>query len=233
MNPFNLKFSIIIPVSHEANRINFLIKDIYRQKTDERFEIIVVDGDPNKGTIQAIKNREARVLVSQAGRARQMNKGASIALGEILVFLHADTFLPYNAFTLIIDVMNKKSYVAGAFDLKIGSERLIFKLIGHIASVRSRLTRMPYGDQAIFIKRDYFTEIGGYQDIPIMEDVELMERIKKRRDKIYIIPECVITSPRRWENEGILSCMLRNWSLIFMYHLGISPFTLSKFYNNF
>jgi glycosyltransferase involved in cell wall biosynthesis len=137
------KFSIIIPVLYEADRINFLIEEIYNQRMDERFEIIVIDGDPNKSTIQAIKDKEVRVFFSQSGRAKQMNIGASSALGEILIFLHADTILPYNALQRINDVMNKKSYAAGAFDLKIGSGKLVFKLIACVASVRSRLTWRP------------------------------------------------------------------------------------------
>jgi rSAM/selenodomain-associated transferase 2 len=224
------KFSIIIPVLHEAERINFLIEHIHRQETDERFEIIVVDGDPNKSTIQAIKNQEIKTFTSQAGRAKQMNEGASIAQGEILIFLHADTILPLIAFKRITDVMDTKSYVGGAFDLDIGSDKFAFKLIAFMASMRSRLTRIPYGDQTIFIRKDFFILIGGYKEIPIMEDVEIMHRIKKRENNIFIIPERVITSPRRWEKEGIILCTLRNWTLIFLYYMGISPYTLSKFY---
>ena len=121
-------------------------------------------------------------------------------------------------------------YVGGAFDLKIGSDRFIFKIIGNLASLRSRLTRIPYGDQAIFIRRDYFRTIGGYKDVPLMEDVELMQRIKRQGDKIFILKEKVITSPRRWEREGVLYCTLRNWIITILYFIGVSPDRLVKFY---
>jgi len=103
-------------------------------------------------------------------------------------------------------------------------------VIEKIASIRSRLTRIPYGDQAIFIRRNYFQALGGFKDIPIMEDVELMRRIKRRRGKIMILKDKVKTSPRRWEAEGVVFCTLRNWFLITLYLLGFKPETLARFY---
>ena len=224
--------SIIIPVLFEAHGINTLIAHIHRQGTDKSYEIIVVDGDPQQSTIKKIRDPQVRSLSTAAGRARQMNRGASAASGEILLFLHADTLLPYDALYRIHSVMDRKTFVGGAFDLGIGSERFIYHFISYPASIRSRLTRIPYGDQAIFIRRNYFNRIGGYQDIPLMEDVELMRRIRKRGDKIFIIRKRVITSPRRWEKEGIIRGTLRNWLIIFLYFMGVSPYRLSKFYKS-
>jgi len=122
----------------------------------------------------------------------------------MFIFLHADTELSPHAVERIGSFIEKRQYVAGAFDLGIRSERIIFKAIAAIASLRSRLSRIPFGDQALFIRREYFDKIGGFKEIPLMEDIELMRRIKKSRDKIWIIPERVMTSPRRWEKEGVI-----------------------------
>ena len=224
----NCIFSIIIPVLHEAKNINPLLEHL--QELDENCEIIVVDGCPKRETIDNIRNKEIKKLISEEGRGRQMNTGAAIASGEILIFLHADTRLPVNALDRIRHSLQKKQYVGGAFDLSIRSDKLILKVIATCASLRSRLTRIPYGDQAIFIRKDYFNKIGGYKEIPLMEDVELMKRIKKRGDKIYIFSDRVFTSPRRWEKEGIICCTLRNWIIIILYLIGISPDKLARYY---
>jgi rSAM/selenodomain-associated transferase 2 len=159
-----------------------------------------------------------------------MNKGASLATGDILLFLHVDTRLPMDALGLIGAAMEDNRYVAGAFDLGIESSKPIFRIIERAASLRSRFTRIPFGDQAIFIRKDYFKQIGGYQEIPVMEDVEFMDRIKKQGGRIFIIPRRVSTASRRWELEGIVRCTLRNWILQILYILGISPHKLARFY---
>jgi len=228
--PREYKFSIIIPVLHEGDTINSLLETLHNLESDEYYEIIVVDGSPEKDTIRVIKNKDVISLGAAQGRARQMNAGASIAHGEILVFLHADTQLQRDALNKIREVMEQKQYVGGAFDLCIRSDRLVFKMIGAMISLRSRLTRIPYGDQVIFIRRGYFKKIGGYRDIPLMEDVELMHRIKKSKDKIHIISDYVIASPRRWEKEGIVFCTVRNWFIRLLYYFGVSPNRLIKLY---
>lgn len=230
---YQFPFSFIIPVLDEASRINELIDRLYRQFPDESFETLVVDGDASGSTIQAIKYPEVVKLCSEAGRGVQMNAGARKAQGEILIFLHADTELPPNALEHIRDIMTEKTYVAGAFELSFNSERWAFKLIAKAASWRYRLTRLPYGDQAIFMPQEYFFRIGGFAEIPIMEDLDLMRRIKKRGDKIYISKEQVKTSARRWEKEGIVYCVLRTWILASLYCLGMSPDKLANYYRHY
>ena len=222
--------SIIIPVLNEAPLINDIIDHLHSLEGDEVKEIIIVDGDPEGVTLKAISHDDVRQLKSSRGRWIQMNEGAKNAKGDMLLFLHADTELPLDAMRLIATAMKDKQYVAGAFDLGIKSERFVFRVIESAVSLRSRITGIPFGDQAIFMRKNYFDEIGGYKDIPIMEDVEIMERIKKRGDKIFIIPQKVHTSSRRWEQEGILRCTLRNWFLQILYLLRISPHRLSQFY---
>lgn len=226
----NYRISIIVPVLNEAPIINQTISGIFDLPYDGEVEVLVVDGSPDRETLSAIENSEARKIVGKKGRASQMNQGAINACGDILLFLHADTELPKNALNKISAVMRKGDYVGGAFDLGIKSERPIFRLIEIAASLRSRCTGAPYGDQAIFINKDYFHSIGYFKEIPLMEDVELMRRIKKTGDKIYIISEKVRTSPRRWEKEGVIYCTLRNWALITLYSMGIPAEKLLKFY---
>jgi rSAM/selenodomain-associated transferase 2 len=161
-----------------------------------------------------------------------MNAGARAAKGEVLIFLHADTELPVQALGKIHALMERSRVVGGAFDLGIKSNKLIFWLIGKLASWRSRLNRIPFGDQAIFIRREYFNKIGGYKEIPIMEDAELMRRVKKSGNQIWIFRERVMTSPRRWEKEGVVYCTLRNWTLQALYFLGVSPHKLVTFYES-
>jgi rSAM/selenodomain-associated transferase 2 len=225
-------FSIIIPVLDETAEINRLIARLKALEGEKASEIIVVDGNPEENTLKMIENDHIRRLSSTPGRARQMNAGAAAATGDILIFLHADTWLPAKALQLIDGVMARPGPVGGAFDLGICSNRLIFRVIALTASLRSRLTRIPYGDQAIFIGRAYFHELGGYPDIPLMEDVAFMQKIKKAGDRIELIPSRVSTSPRRWEKEGVLKTTLRNWTLLSAYYLGVSPEKLARYYRS-
>jgi rSAM/selenodomain-associated transferase 2 len=223
-------FSIVIPVLNEASIINHTIEHLYRLRSDFDVEVIVVDGDPRGATLSAIHHKDVIKVLSLRGRGTQMNKGASVSKGELLLFLHTDTELPEDAFSIITSFVRSANCVGGAFELGIDSSRPVFRLIERMVSARTRFTNVPYGDQAIFIKKDFFHEISGFKDIPLMEDVELMRRIKQRGYRICIIPRQLKTSPRRWEREGVLYCTLRNWALISLYSLGVSPEKLVKFY---
>ena len=226
----SIKFSIIVPVFHEGERINELIEYLKRLDSERNVEMIIVDGTEEQDTLKAIYSNNVIRISSEKGRAKQMNAGASVAHGEILIFLHADTELPPHALRKINSFMERKKYVGGAFDLGIKSDKFIFKVIGNFASIRSRLNRIPFGDQSLFIRREYFNRIRGYKEIPLMEDMELMRRIKRSGDKIRIFYDRVMTSPRRWEKEGVVYCTLRDWILQVLYFLGISPDKLAKFY---
>ena len=223
--------SIIIPVLNETETINTTLAHLKNSGMGDDFEIIVVDGDSSENTLKVIKNPDVVKVRSSKGRGFQMNQGAVAANGNVLVFLHCDTYLPDNAANAIRAALADNHAVGGAFDLSIQSDRQVYKIIAAVASLRSRITRIPYGDQAIFIKKSFFFRIGGFQIIPIMEDVELMQRIKKKRCKIKIIPDKVKTSSRRWQKEGVLYCTLRNWSIMLFYLAGVSPAKLSRFYN--
>jgi rSAM/selenodomain-associated transferase 2 len=222
--------SIIIPVLNEVQNINALITHLRALEGGSEVEIIVVDCDPAGGTIQAVRDAGVITAKGKQGRAVQMNRGAALATGDILLFLHADTFPPENAFMHIRESLQDAACVGGCFDLGISSARKMFRITERYVALRTRITRIPFGDQAIFIGRDYFERIGGFKEIPIMEDVELMRRIRGRGDVICIIAKKVSTSARRWEREGVLFTTVRNWMLQFLYFLGVSPERLVQFY---
>ena len=222
-------YSIIIPVLNESLVINDLIDHLRGLPEAEKAEIILSDG-PGGDTLMAVRDHAVHRLTSPAGRARQMNAGATIATGEVLIFLHADTRLPREAFSLIGQALENPDVVGGAFDLGIDSDRIVFRVIAIVASIRSRLTRIPYGDQAIFIRRSCFERLGGFPEIPLMEDVALMREIKREGGRIHIVADRVRASTRRWDKEGILYTTLRNWVLLGAYLAGVSPEKLIKYY---
>ena len=224
------KYSIIVPVLHESAFINRLLSHLETFKEREDCEIIVVDGDPSHDTIDAITDTRINAISSISGRGMQLNAGAAAAKGDIFIFLHVDSRLPSNAFQLIHDVVRNPDYVGGAFDLRIKSKSKFLRIISRLTSIRARMTRIPYGDQAIFIRKDYFNEIGGFKNIKIMEDVELMKRIRKKGDKICILKEYVLTSSRKWEKEGLLWCTIKNRIISLLYIFGVHTDTLERMY---
>ncbi len=224
------EISIIIPVFHETALICETLEAITALNASRTAEVIVVDGTPDGSTISRLGGYAVETISSHRGRSLQMNAGARRARGEILLFLHADTRLPQDALQLIKSRLSRPEIAAGAFDLGIDSKKPVFRIIEKMANRRSRFTRIPYGDQAIFIKKGVFHALGGYAPIAIMEDIELMRRVKKTGGKITLIGEKIWTSPRRWEQEGIVSCTLRNWLLAGAFYLGVSPEKLKPFY---
>ncbi len=231
--PKRLAISIVVPVLHEQASVGDLIGHIRKLDSDSiPPELIVVDGDPSASTIKTIQQNGVITAVSETGRAEQMNRGAVLATGDVLLFLHADTFLPKNAFELIRAALKDPKCVGGAFNLAILSGRKVFRITEAYVRFRTRITRVPFGDQAIFLRKEYFERIGRYRNIPLMEDVELMTRIRKRGDRICIIPEKVTTSARRWERDGIVRGTVRNWTLQMLYCCGVAPERLARYYRS-
>ena len=223
--------SVIVPVFREAKTIHGFLEIVQRIFPVPDNEIIVVDGSPEGETLSAIHLPRVRKSGSGKGRARQMNRGAAMATGTVLLFLHADTRLPGNAADVITRLLSREPDLAGgAFSLGIDDERLALKVIEWSANLRSRLTRVPYGDQSIFLRKACFDQMGGFREIPIMEDLELMTRIRKQGGRIHILEQKSVTSSRRWKKEGIAVCTLRNWLIRVLYHLGVSADRLAAFY---
>ncbi|WP_373538360.1 TIGR04283 family arsenosugar biosynthesis glycosyltransferase [Chamaesiphon sp.] len=226
------KISIIIPVLNEIKPIAATLASI---DPSTNIEVIVVDGGSIDGTLDLVQSLGIEVLSSPAGRAIQMNAGALVATGEILLFLHADTLLPPEFDMMIRTVMQSpnsagsKVAVAGAFELQIDDPAIGLRSIERGVNWRSRFLQLPYGDQAIFLRSKTFDRIGGFLELPIMEDFDLVRRLKQL-GHITIIPVPVITSARRWLKKGILKTTLINQVIIIAYLLGVSPHQLMRWY---
>ena len=192
-------------------------------------EIIVADGGSRDGTVQIARSAGVKVISGPAGRASQMNAGARAACGEILLFLHADTLLPGGFDAMVVRELAREGVVAGAFPLKIDGTGASLRWVEKGVNWRSRFLCLPYGDQAIFIKNKLFWEIGGFPEIPIMEDFALMHRLR-RLGKVAIAPAPVLTSPRRWQKLGVLRAILINQLIIIGYLLGVPPARLARWY---
>ncbi len=223
----NTKISVVIPVLNEARNIKTAIASI---KLSTNVEIIVVDGGSNDNTINIGKSLGVKVLTSMPGRAYQMNAGAAIAEGEILLFLHADTRLPLGFDTLVRETLGTGA-VAGGFRLKIAGKGWGLRLVEWGVGVRSRFFQFPYGDQAIFLTKQVFEEVGGFPELPIMEDFELIRRLRGV-GRIQIISTPVLTSARRWLQKGIFQTTLINQIVIIAYFLGVSPAKIMQFYRS-
>ena len=218
--------SIIIPTLNEANAIG---EAITRLPKSEQVEIVVVDGGSSDGTAGLARELGVRVLSTTPSKAEQMNAGATEARGEVLLFLHADTRLPEKFEEKVLTAAARQGFCAGAFTLGIDSEDWGLRFIERVANWRARFFKMPYGDQALFVSRQLFHEIGGFADYPIMEDFDLIRRLKKK-GTITILPESVRTSPRRWQNLGVFKTWLLNQIILGAYFIGIPPQRLAFWY---
>lgn len=222
------KISVIIPVLNEAGRIGSTLAAV---QNGCNVEAIVVDGGSQDGTVAIAKSLDVQV-VSAAGRARQMNAGAQVATGDILLFLHGDTRLPAGFDRMVTSALSQPGTIAGAFELRIEGNFWGRVAVEKMVNWRSHTLGMPYGDQAIFLKASVFHEIGGFPDLPIMEDFELMLRLR-RLGRIAIIPTPVLTSGRRWQKLGVVKTTLINQAVIIGYFLGVPPPRLAHWYRNF
>ncbi|MEH1976754.1 MAG: TIGR04283 family arsenosugar biosynthesis glycosyltransferase [Nostoc sp.] len=220
------KISIIIPAINEAGNIK---KAIATTRANLNIEVIVVDGGSSDDTVAIAQSLNVKVISSSPGRAVQMNAGAVAASGEILLFLHADTRLPTGFDEMIRTALQQPGTVAGAFKLRIDASRLSLRWVEWGVNVRSHFYQMPYGDQAIFLTKEIFQQIGGFSELPIMEDFELMRRLK-RIGRVVIIPTPVVTSARRWLQKGVLKTTLLNQIVIIAYLLGVSPERICSWY---
>jgi rSAM/selenodomain-associated transferase 2 len=221
-----MNISVIVPVLNEEKTIALILRALMQFTPHET---IVVDGGSGDRTAAICHSLDIEVLSAERGRARQMNFGAGQASGEVLLFLHADTRLPPTAFADIEAALGDPSCVGGRFDLELEGSHPILKLIGALINLRSRVTKVGTGDQAIFVRREVFGRIGGYPDIPLMEDIALCRALKKV-GRIACLRSRVITSARRWESDGVWRTILRMWTLKSLYLAGVSPARLKQFY---
>ena len=218
--------SVIIPTLHEELTLEKCLLSVGNSKG---VEIIVSDGGSSDATLAIAERLADKTLSSPAGRGVQMNMGAAAASGDILLFLHADTILPAGWGGHIREALRDEEVAGGAFSFLLPNSSIPFTFISLMVNLRSRLLKLPYGDQALFVRRGLFDKLGGFREIPIMEDVELVKGMR-RLGRLEILDLPVITSSRRWEKEGWIRTTFRNLSLLFLYHLGVSPERLYRFY---
>ena len=220
------QISVIIPALNEETGIE---RSIASATQEPDVEVIVVDGGSRDETVRVARRQGAKTLSVPAGRARQMNAGARASSGEYLIFLHADTILPSNYAGLVRRLLASPDVVAGAFRLGIEGRRRSLRWIESGANWRSRWLQLPYGDQALFVRSRTFSELGGYSDLPIMEDYDLVRRLG-RRGRVILAPEAVVTSARRWERLGVFRTTLLNQVMVTGHLLGVSPRKMAQFY---
>jgi len=222
-----MNLSIIIPVLDEAAGIEAALTALAPYRT-RGCELIVVDGGSRDGTPVLASPLADRVLTAPRGRAAQMNAGAAVARGNVLLFLHADTKLPANADALLRDGLAHSGRIWGRFDVRFDHDGLM-PLIAAMMNLRSRLTGITTGDQAIFVTRTAFHAIGGFPAQPLMEDIALSSRIR-RISRPANIRACVTTSARRWQKQGVLRTVFLMWRLRLAYFLGADPAHLARQY---
>ena len=225
--------SVIIPVLNEAAEIGQTLEEVL---TGENLEVIVVDGGSQDKTVEIVQgygealSTPLRLLSSPAGRALQCNVGLQAAQGEWVLLLHGDTRVPRGFDVLMREVLRDEGVVAGAFELAVASPAWTLRLVEWGVRWRSRWLQFPYGDQGLFISRQRLLQLGGVPDLPLMEDFELVRRLR-HLGKVAIAPVAVVTSARRWERLGVLRVLLLNQLIILSYFLGISPKRLAQWYH--
>lgn len=222
-----MSVSIIIPALNEATNLRELLPALAAQPGVA--EVIVADGGSRDETPAIVTNSDGVMLVSaKRGRARQMNAGAALASGEILLFLHADSQLPAKALTLIESVVSA-ARPWGRFDVRLSGCHGLLRIVERMINWRSAVSGIATGDQAIFVRRELFETLGGYAEIPLMEDVELSKRLRDRAHPICI-HQPVITSSRRWEHYGIVRTIFLMWQMRLAYYLGTPAELLAQRY---
>ena len=220
------QISVIIPTLNEAHTIRNTLESTHNIPG---VEILVVDGGSADNTVHIARTYNVQIFHSLPGRACQMNKGASVANGQLLVFLHADTLLPKGFEQHVRSLVSRPEFVAGAFQLSIDSASHSLRIIEKIANWRSRHLQIPYGDQAIFMEKKRFLDMGGFPNLPIMEDLEFVRQLRSQ-GQMVIAPISVITSGRRWKRLGILRTTLINQIMILAFYVGIDPLRLALWY---
>jgi rSAM/selenodomain-associated transferase 2 len=222
-----MRISVIIPTLNESATIVTSLKRLRAQEADE---VIVADASSGDGTAELARAEGVLVIDCPRGRGIQQNRGAAAATGEILLFLHADCGLEPGAIAGLRLFMGRHPKVpGGCFRMRVDSAHPLFRTIDLAADLRAGLIGIPYGDQGIFLRRSFFDSLGGFPEIPIMEDVYMSLQLR-RSGRVAVLPHRILVSPRRWTHRGILRQTLRNWLLTAAAALGVSTRTLSRFY---
>lgn len=219
--------SVIIPARNEAETLPLLLADLAALRAAGA-ELLLVDGGSQDATCALAQDRVDQLLHSEPGRARQMNLGAAAARGDYLWFVHADTRVSQQAIDALLAVLQLRP-VWGRFDVRLSGRGLALSVIGCMISLRSRITGIATGDQGIFVARSQFEALGGYAEIPLMEDIELCRRLKRLARPRCLRP-VLLTSSRRWQQHGMWRTVWLMWCLRLAYYCGTSPEKLARRY---
>ncbi|MFQ5644529.1 MAG: TIGR04283 family arsenosugar biosynthesis glycosyltransferase [Thiogranum sp.] len=221
----SVQLSIIIPALDEADTIGVLLQQL--QPLRERgHEVILVDGGSTDATTALARPLADRLLVTPAGRARQMNAGAGVAVGQVLWFLHADSSIPAAADTHVLNICRP---AWGRFNVRLSGDGLLLRSVARLMNLRSCLTGIATGDQGLFVSRTLFDRVGGYANLPLMEDIDLSKRLK-RIQRPVCVRHTLTTSSRRWEKHGVVRTILLMWYLRLAWCLGVPAARLAERY---
>lgn len=230
-----MTFTVVIPALNEERSLPHTLAHTVSLGFDQ---IIVVDGgstDKTHATVEAFASRftphasRLILLASPPGRARQMNRGANESQTDVLLFLHADTELPTNAKRAIEQALQDPTCVGGRFDVRFDQPTFLGSVISSLMNLRSRWSGIATGDQAIFVRRAIFEQLGGYAEIPLMEDIDFTRRLH-RIGRVAALREKATTSYRRWRTCGPLRTIILMWTLRGLYRVGVSPNRLGRWY---
>jgi rSAM/selenodomain-associated transferase 2 len=223
-----MRLSIIVPVLDEAPDIAAALAALAPFRA-RGAEVIVADGGSSDRTVELARPLSDQAIISPRGRAAQMNAGAAVAQGDVLLFLHADTKLPPHADAIVLDGLAPSGWKWGRFDVQIEGSNPLLRLVATTMNWRSQITGIATGDQAMFVTRDAFAAVGGFPDQPLMEDVALSKKLK-RLGRPLCLAARVTTSGRRWERRGVLRTVLLMWRLRLAYFFGAEPAVLARRY---
>jgi len=218
-----MKISVIIPAYREKDLA--AISRVFEGSKDAELIFALAEDD-----LETKAPEGALWIRSDRGRAMQMNSAAAMARGETLLFLHADTSIHPDTLNLAHSALQAPGAAVGACRLKIAGDGFGYRIISAMANIRSRWLGLPFGDQALFISKELFARLGGYPDVPILEDVILVERARKE-GRLVMLDAVATTSPRRWEDKGLLTTSLKHWGIMTAYKLGAGPDTLLRWFS--
>ncbi len=221
------RLAVVVPTLQEAGTIVGALASLAGQAADE---VVVADGGSDDGTADVARSAGATVVVGPRGRGRQQNDGAAATTAPLIVFLHADCRLEPSALAGLRRFASANPRVpAGCFRMRVDADGLGYRAIDGAAHLRAGVLGVPYGDQAIFVRRDAFARVGGFPEVRLMEDVLIALRLR-RLGRIALLPWRVTVSPRRWRREGLMRQSLRNWALTAAAAAGVDPDRLARFY---